>query len=388
MSIREIYIATAILLPMFSLILATALPIFSFMNLLTIIVISFLTFFLLVFQPKIIVGLPYHSIYFFVFLSYVSLIWLINEKDLQNTYTLSVFILYLFVILFTSTLRPLSKRNSQRIISFLIFLSPFISIFFIITGLAGSTDPVTPQILLIFASLHCAKFQYDRKLSSLLLFGLCLLGASFTANRMIVLILIFLLLVVISSLFFNSRSSKGKKKNGSLLTSFLLIPLFIIFFWLILIQGNLQEAFVGGDNAIQYGDIALNTSGRLNTWIAILNDPSTSLWTGSGNDMPAELLSDRWRHPHNDYLRVYSRSGIIGLILFLIFLRSFFSSLLKSSRAFKFGSLFIWNKTALYLFISCLGMMITDNTLVYPSIMVPTLFICTIATNTIRLRYK
>ena len=373
---------------MLSLILATALPVFSFMTLVTVIIIAFLTFSLLVLQPKIVIGLPNLPIYFFVFLSYVSLIWLINEKDLQNTYTLSVFKLYFFVILFTSTLRPLRKRDSKRIIGFLIFLSPFISIFFIIAGLAGSTDPVTPQILLIFGCLHCARLQYDRKLSSLILLGLCLLGASFTANRMIVLILIFLILVAISSFFSNSIYPKGKKKNNNLISVFLLIHLFIIIFWLVLIQGNLQEAFVGGDNAIQYGDIALNTSGRLNTWIAILNDPSISLWTGSGNDMPTELLSERWRHPHNDYLRIYSRSGIIGLILFLIFLRSFFSSLLKSSRLFKSGSLSILNKTALYLFISCLGMMITDNTLVYPSIMVPTLFICTIATNTIRLRYK
>ncbi len=387
MSIREIYITIAILLPMFSLILEWALPIFS-MTLVTVIVISFLTFSLLIFQPKLVVGYPNLSIYFLIFLTYIAFIWLINEKDLENTYTLSVLILYFFVILFTSTLRPLRKRDAERIISFLIFLSPFVSIFFIITGLAGSDDPVTPQILLIFGCLHCAKLQYDRKLSSLFLFGLCLLGASFTANRMIVLIFLFLIMIVIFSFFYDSKFTKRERKNINLLSVALLFPFLIGFVWLIFIQGNLQEAFIGGDNAIQYGGIGLNTSGRLNTWIAILNDPTISIWLGSGNDMPAELETERWRHPHNDYLRIYSRSGIIGLFLFLIFLRSFFSALLKSSKISAFSAICIWNKTAFFLFTSCLAMMLTDNTLVYPSIMVPTLFICTIAINTMRLVHK
>jgi len=372
---------------MFSLIIEWSLPTFSFMTLVTVIIISFLTFSLFIFQPKLVVGYPNLSIYFLIFLTYIAFIWLINEKNLQNTYTLSVLILYFFVILFTSTFRPLRERDAERIISFLIFLSPFVSIFFIITGLAGSNDPVTPQILLIFASLHCAKLQYDGKLSSLFLFGLCLLGASFTANRMIVLIFLFLIMIVVFSFFYNSKSIKKERKNFNLISGVLLFPFLIGFIWLIFIQGNLQEAFIGGDNAIQLGGIGLNTSGRLYTWIAILNDPTSSIWVGSGNDLPAELVSEYMVHPHNDYLRIYSRSGIIGLFLFLIFLRSFFSALLKSSKIFKFGSISIWNKTAFFLFTSCLAMMLTDNTLVYPSIMVPTLFICTIAINTIRLRY-
>ena len=71
-------------------------------------------FSLLVLQPKIVIGLPNLPIYFFVFLSYVSLIWLINEKDLQNTYTLSVFILYFFVILFTQLYAHLEKETLRE----------------------------------------------------------------------------------------------------------------------------------------------------------------------------------------------------------------------------------------------------------------------------------
>jgi O-antigen ligase len=133
----------------------------------------------------------------------------------------------------------------------------------------------------------------------------------------------------------------------------------------------LQERFFGGDNAVEYGGVTFNTSGRTVLWDMTLSNLGEHWLYGNGPGSAVELISSRFSnisHPHNEYLRLLHDFGVIGLILF----------------AFGFGVLFVWvakrasrlnqpvHWSAVIAMISIAAMAITDNPLVCQFAMLPT----------------
>ena len=202
-------------------------------------------------------------------------------------------------------------------------------------------------------------------LRDIILVFLCILACALTANRMLVGVMVLLLGF---SVMYGLEQKQvgvtlGKKIFGWLASVFFFVGLVSV----VVIDGRFADAFIGGDGGVQYGGMAFNTAGRANIWFQILADTSISPLFGSGHDIPLALDTERWRHPHNDYLRVYSRGGLIGLAFFCLFFAFLLRSLLRC-RVFliKQPELEVRYRAAVFLLIGVLLMMVTDNTLVYP----------------------
>ena len=141
---------------------------------------------------------------------------------------------------------------------------------------------------------------------------------------------------------------------------------------LLFVNTPVLDAFIGGDQAVEIGGVALNTSGRSARWEDVYLSAKESIWLGKGVDVPDEFLEmERWMHPHNDYLRLLHRLGIIGLGLWVLFFLTMMLILrkvikhLSDSKERRFVQVTYLYSMGVALF------MVTDNTIVYSYVMFP-----------------
>lgn len=114
---------------------------------------------------------------------------------------------------------------------------------------------------------------------------------------------------------------------------------------------------------------ALNTSGRIDVWTALIGEITTSTWligngAGFSRDFVAELAD--WAQPHNEYLRLFLDFGLLGLLLWLIPLLGF---VVLSFAKWRTAPTAAWSLLAAT---GCLaGLSLTDLTMVSVGFMLP-----------------
>jgi hypothetical protein len=139
----------------------------------------------------------------------------------------------------------------------------------------------------------------------------------------------------------------------------------------------LYNRFFAEDAAIKMGNVSLNTSGRTRIW-QVLWETIGNDWTfGKGIGAAVIVVRDKFHgeiaQPHNDYLRFYYDTGMVGLALWLLFAYAFTSrtvgNLWRSVR--NQTSDYPLHVAALLAFFALSWSMLTDNSQVYSYVMMP-----------------
>ncbi len=171
----------------------------------------------------------------------------------------------------------------------------------------------------------------------------------------------------------------GERKWINRLTSLALVLMIAtVVMWSILNNERLYEGYFGGDSAIQYEGITINTSGRATIYRIVWDSFVESPFFGKGVGSVSETLSAAGleiKQAHNDYLRILHDTGLVGLLI----LGSIFMLLWKElNRAERYFTRMHYNRetqrlirASKYLMVGLLLSMITDNTIVYSHAMYP-----------------
>ena len=133
-----------------------------------------------------------------------------------------------------------------------------------------------------------------------------------------------------------------------------------------------REHMLSGDT----GHVGINVNGRVEAWQMVVasarESPIVGKGVGSSGALLASLLAG-FDHPHNDYLRIWHDLGLIGLGLFVLTLVSWASILARAwYRAEKQGVPVDYMELAgLLALLSMMLAMVTDNPVVYTTVMAP-----------------
>ncbi|KQB98441.1 hypothetical protein AL073_06160 [Loktanella sp. 1ANDIMAR09] len=151
---------------------------------------------------------------------------------------------------------------------------------------------------------------------------------------------------------------------------------FLSFLVIFLLNWRFMELIGGGDQALELGGVSVNTSGRIYYWQIIFESALENPLVGSGYSVPISLFDVRnWLHPHNDYLRLFHKLGLVGFAIWAWFMLAFiwsFQSLNKAGqRTGNHLRAWVLERTILFSVLSLLLVMTTDNPLAYPYIMLP-----------------
>ena len=141
---------------------------------------------------------------------------------------------------------------------------------------------------------------------------------------------------------------------------------------------NLYNRFFHEDAHMKIGGIAINGTGRTQIWNLLLDHVGNDWIFGKGISSSEDMVKSAMSkmgvgQPHNDYLRFYFDQGIVGLSIYLVFIGGlFYRAMQNLRRSIKNQS------TDYYLHIGAmLGLtgvlfsMLTDNSVIYPPVMIP-----------------
>ena len=132
----------------------------------------------------------------------------------------------------------------------------------------------------------------------------------------------------------------------------------------------LRDRFQGGDQAFGYGGEQFNVSGRVDLWSFTIQDARRHLWLGAGPGSADKAVLRHFAtvsHPHNDYLRLLHDFGVVGLLVFVI---GFLTLMVRTWRLGRStGRPIHW--AAFLALLAVAGTAFTDNTIVYPFVMIP-----------------
>lgn len=133
-----------------------------------------------------------------------------------------------------------------------------------------------------------------------------------------------------------------------------------------------HDRVFGGDRATVSG-FRLNTEGRTVLWRVVENQISTDPWLGHGTGAASDAIAravPSLTQPHNDYLRLLDDNGIIGLSIWCLGFALLFAGCLKRLRRAE-GPESAVHLAALLSLLAVAISMTTDNTIVYPFVMLP-----------------
>ncbi|WP_417536713.1 O-antigen ligase family protein [Methylophaga sp.] len=166
---------------------------------------------------------------------------------------------------------------------------------------------------------------------------------------------------------------KGFSYLGFFLFLFFLFFIYFLFGEYIFELDAIKKT-LGGDAGLSFMGVGLNTSGRSFVWPMVLESALERPLFGHGVPLP-EWLSQKyqgWEHPHNDYLRLFHQTGMVGLSLWCLF--SFLVLILLyrkiRSRCYRLNST-RWMVAGSLSFIGLLVSMFTDNPLAYSYVLLP-----------------
>ncbi len=276
----------------------------------------------------------------------------------------------LFTVIFSAHVAMVSPRVLERVLAFK-WPAVAASGLSMVVGLAFDVGDGAAPLLALWP---CAQLVADSRSGRpgdliallLLLLGMAALGARIAVGA--VLLMLLLMQIV------ESRWRNPFKKLGRILFGVAIVVALFVAASLYISQ--FRTAFLVGDQAIEIGGIAINTSGRLYWWHVIYQYALEHPWLGWGLDVPAVMEHiDRWSHPHNDYLRLFHHLGLLGLALWLMFYYRAWRLLLEMAR-------YLWQAArgsaesrlvyAAFLYFTAVAVtMITDNSIVYSFVVYP-----------------
>ena len=209
-----------------------------------------------------------------------------------------------------------------------------------------------------------------------------------TGNRKSFAILVFLIMisvlmesriVLLAQLLLGAYAATFSKNIGYKIKLAVLAAI-CSFVTVFVFSARFGEFVGGGDQALELGGVAVNTSGRLFYWQIIFASALNHPFLGSGFSVPESLFTVRnWSHPHNDYLRLFHKFGLLGLLIWFWFIASYcwgFRRLNRNLRAPYVGNdVRILERTAMFSVLGLLIVMMTDNPMAYPYIMLPVAYL-------------
>ncbi|MEM1126796.1 MAG: O-antigen ligase family protein [Bacteroidota bacterium] len=247
-------------------------------------------------------------------------------------------------------------------------IMPFVTLYLCVYGTTtvavGFQDPSVPLLLLIpmgfYAAQHALKVKDRRWLLAALVVLLMLMRARTPMA-------IGFVLLALAEIQRSPRLAwlKVVGIGGSALAVFAL---------LIAYYEPFRVAFFEGDNAVQLGGLALNTSGRAYLWSTVWASFLESPWYGQGLGASAQLIraiGSQAEHPHNDYLRLMHDMGLIGLGWWILFALSSYGLVRLGLRQALHPDEAVWHVTARNALLVISLSMITDNAVVYAFVMYP-----------------
>ncbi|ARJ06116.1 hypothetical protein B5808_13450 [Cnuibacter physcomitrellae] len=163
---------------------------------------------------------------------------------------------------------------------------------------------------------------------------------------------------------------RGKRRGKLIRAILLLLVAATSTVLLVTLYPPFRDRFLVGDNAVTYGGVAINTSGRTAIWDLLLRGVPDAPVFGHGPGAASATIIARYPqigHPHNDYIRILFDFGWIGLALFVIGYCTIIFWTLR--RAIAFRAPIHWSATIALLGVGLSGL--TDNAFVYPFVMVP-----------------
>jgi O-antigen ligase len=114
---------------------------------------------------------------------------------------------------------------------------------------------------------------------------------------------------------------------------------------------------------------ALQTSGRIHAWAALLDEAMKAPYLGHGGNASEPFLtssvSEAFAHPHNDYLRLFFDYGLAGLLVFSFTYISIFRRCIESTSIHMDHKVKILQGITFSLFIPFFLLMLMDNILLY-----------------------
>lgn len=138
-----------------------------------------------------------------------------------------------------------------------------------------------------------------------------------------------------------------------------------------------HDRFFRGDTSMRVAGIAIDASGRTAFWRVMVQSAITAPVAGHGLGSSQEVMaaeffdSDKIRHPHNDYLRLWNDLGAVGLTLLAGALLLWGALLLRAwAAADRAGDpRRVELLAALLVLMELMLAMLTDNVLIYPFFM-------------------
>lgn len=136
---------------------------------------------------------------------------------------------------------------------------------------------------------------------------------------------------------------------------------------------SLRDRFTQGDNGVDIGGVALNTSGRTQIWALVVKDSLRAPWFGRGAGTASDAVTARFpfvAQPHNDYLRLWHDFGLVGLGLFVLAVLMMLAGTAgRARRAAQEQKAVHWG--AFLALLATAAAALTDNPVIYPFVMVP-----------------
>jgi O-antigen ligase len=240
---------------------------------------------------------------------------------LRNTQNTLVWVGFVLIILLSSAQVRRNKDFGKDIFKALSIGTWILPLCGVAQLMAGRDElAAIPILLLVLLSYHITMWLYGSKISLIIAVSIIVLSLITIARGPA---------LVGAGIFAISYSVK-RGRLLSLKTIFTSVFSIVVLSLSIVYYEPLRDAFLHGDNAIQYGDIAINTSGRLNIWIGVWQSYVENFVWGTGTDMPLNSSWTKLNQPHNDYLRILHHLGLVGITLWVTFYYRVFRSLLDA----------------------------------------------------------
>jgi hypothetical protein len=145
----------------------------------------------------------------------------------------------------------------------------------------------------------------------------------------------------------------------------------------ILAYKPLYDRFVGYDASMHVAGMTVNASGRTAIWDTLLRSIGDDWMFGKGEAASEILIRRKFNgliaQPHNDYLRFYYDTGIVGLALWLCFAGVFYARTTANLRysVRERTADYPLHVAALLAFSAVSWSMLTDNSICYSFVMMP-----------------
>lgn len=306
-----------------------------------------------------------------LFLAWAAATTAMNRLDSRAVQHLSVYVLFVVGVSLASW--TMSRDSAAWYLSMLGRLGILLSLVFLPATLIGgnaSRAVYGPRSFALTALICLAAVVADPRTRtarrSIRRWTPYLIGAAIAASLSRTAAAVALLFLVI----YFARRRPGR---GALLRAVLaLCVLSVLTVGAIRFIPAVHDRVLGGDRATVSG-FRLNTEGRTVLWRIVEDQISTDPWLGHGTGAASDAIAravPSLAQPHNDYLRILDDNGIIGLSIWALGFMLLAAGCLRRIRSAGPSDSGI-HLAALLSLVAVALTMTTDNTIVYPFVMLP-----------------